>query len=49
MYILTHFCSEPDMVSGDGVYSRFLTLYPGAGEYSIRITATNNDVKNYSQ
>ena len=36
--------SEPDLVAGDGVYSRFLTNYPGVGTYSIAITASDNQV-----
>ena len=36
--------SEPDLVSGDGVYSRFVTIYPGVGTYSIAITASDNQV-----
>ena len=36
--------SEPDLVSGDGVYSRFLTNYPGVGTYSIAIAASDNQV-----
>ena len=36
--------SEPDLVAGDGVYSRFLTNYPGLGTYSIAIAASDNQV-----
>ena len=36
--------SEPDLVSGDGVYSRFLTMYPGIGTYSVAIVASDNQV-----
>ena len=36
--------SEPDLVSGDGVYSRYLTTYPGVGTYSVAIIATDNQV-----
>ena len=36
--------SEPDLVSGDGVYSRFLTMYPGIGTYSVAIIASDNQV-----
>ena len=36
--------SEPDLVAGDGVYSRFLTNYPGVGTYSIAVIASDNQV-----
>ena len=36
--------SEPDLVSGDGVYSRYLTTYPGVGTYSVAIIASDNQV-----
>merc|ERR1712223_1572456 len=36
---------EPDLVAGDGVYSRFLTNYPGVGTYSIAIAASDNQGK----
>ena len=36
--------SEPDLVAGDGVYSRFLTNYPGVGTYSVAIIASDNQV-----
>lgn len=31
-----------DLVAGDGIYSRFLTRYDGAGRYSFDITVTDN-------
>ena len=36
--------SEPDLVSGDGVYSRYLTMYPGVGTYSVAIITSDNQV-----
>ena len=39
--------SEPDLVSGDGVYSRYLTTYPGVGTYSVAIIATDNQVSSW--
>ena len=36
--------SEPDLVAGDGVYSRYLTIYPGVGTYSIAVIASDNQV-----
>ena len=37
-----HF-SEPDIVSGDGVYSRYLTKYPATGRYSFTISVDDNN------
>ena len=31
------------MTGGDGVYSRYLTQYPGPGRYSFAVTADDND------
>ena len=31
---------DPDMVANDGVYSRYVTRYPGVGRYTFTVTAT---------
>lgn len=35
--------SDPDLTGGDGVYSRYLTTYPGPGRYSFTVTADDDD------
>ena len=34
--------TDPDLVSGDGIYSRYLTTYPFPGKYVFTITVTGN-------
>ena len=34
--------TDPDLVSGDGIYSRYLTTYPFPGKYVFTITVTDN-------
>ena len=34
--------TDPDLVSGDGIYSRYLTTYPSPGKYVFTITVTGN-------
>jgi len=34
---------EPDIVGGDGVYSRYLTKYPAQGRYSFSISVDDNN------
>jgi hypothetical protein len=31
--------ADPDMLAGDGVYSRYMTRYPGVGRYTFMVTA----------
>ena len=33
---------DPDMVANDGVYSRYVTRYPGVGRYTFTVTATSS-------
>ena len=35
--------SDPDLMSGDGIYSRHLTIYPSPGRYIFTITVTDNN------
>ena len=34
---------EPDIVGGDGIYSRHLTKYPATGRYSFTISVDDNN------
>ena len=34
--------ADPDLMSGDGIYSRHLTIYPSPGRYIFTITVTDN-------
>lgn len=34
--------SEPDMISGDGIYSRYLTWTPGPGRYILTAKVTES-------
>ena len=36
---------NPDLMAGDGIYSRYLTQYPGKGRYSFQAYADDNDGK----
>ena len=39
---------NPDLQSGDGVYSRYLTVYPGVGRYSFKAYVDDNEAKAYT-
>ena len=36
------FIADPDLTQGDGIYSRYLTQYPGAGRYIFQVLADDN-------
>ena len=36
---------NPDLMAGDGVYSRYLTKYPGAGRYTFQAYVDDNGEK----
>ena len=42
------YSSDPDIQSGDGVYSRYITWTPGPGEIHINVMITNADGQAYS-
>lgn len=37
------YLSDPDLISGDGIYSRYLTHYPVAGRYKMVVSVDDND------
>ena len=39
---------NPDLQSGDGVYSRYLTVYPGIGRYSFKAYVDDNEASAYT-
>ena len=39
---------NPDLQSGDGVYSRYLTDYPGVGRYIFKAYVDDNEAKAYT-
>merc|ERR1719461_2336680 len=43
MVLFDNGLGEPDIVGGDGVYSRYLTLYPAPGRYSFSISVDDNN------
>merc|ERR1719412_2046108 len=39
---------DPDLTSGDGIYSRYITEYPAPGRYNFIVTADNNVDRAYT-
>ena len=40
--------TDPDLTSGDGIYSRYIAYYPAPGRYSFSVSANNNNDKAYT-
>ena len=40
--------ADPDLTSGDGIYSRYITHYPAPGRYSFIVNANNNKDRAYT-
>ena len=38
---------DPDLTSGDGIYSRYLAVYPNAGRYQFSVAVDDNRQRAY--
>ena len=38
---------DPDLMSGDGIYSRYLAVYPNAGRYEFSVAVDDNRQRAY--
>ena len=43
MIKIVYYLPDPDLTSGDGIYSRYLTTYPAVGRYSFSVEVDDND------
>ena len=48
MPFLIFFFADPDLVSGDGIYSRYLTSYSSRGRYKFFVSADDNENTAYT-
>lgn len=48
IYLLDNGNGNPDLVQGDGIYSRYLTQYPTQGRYSFSAYVDDNESKAYT-
>ena len=46
-FLMLEIFLDPDLVSGDGIYSRYLTNYPTAGRYEFSVTVDDNSKRAY--